>query len=407
MMLVMDLRRLVMAILVTLALAPAGAARAAGPAPVILISIDGFRADYLTRGLSPNLAALALAGSRAERMIPSFPSITFPNHYTLVTGLYPDHHGIIANGFEDPKVGSAPFRMNSKEEAWWNQALPIWVTAERQGVKAGLMFWPGSEVAFDGGYASRWQPYDKTLPADARVDRILAWLDLPPAERPRFYTLYFEAVDSAGHAAGPDSPEVNRAIATVDHALGRLAEGLKARGIAADLIVVSDHGMAEVPPDHVVALDRIVDPRDLHIVFQDAVLGVDIQPGEHGEAARAKLLASHDHMACWDKAKVPARFHYGSNPRVPEVICLADTGWLIEASATGGRSAVIHGEHGYDNSDPLMGALFIANGPDFKRGLVIPPFPNVDVYPLLAGILGVRPEANDGRLADLQPILAK
>ena len=400
------LRRLVLTLLLALILAPALAAGAAERPPLILVSIDGFRADYLGRGLSPNLAALAAGGVRADRMIPSFPSITFPNHYTLVTGLYPDHHGVIANGFEDPKVSAAPFRMASKEPAWWSQALPIWVTAERQGVKAGLMFWPGSEVAFDGAYASHWAPYDRTLPAEARVDRILAWLDLPPDQRPGFFTLYFEAVDSAGHAQGPDSPEVDRAIGVVDRAIGRLVDGLKARGLAANLIVVADHGMAKVPLGHEVQLDRLVDASAIHVVFQDAVAGVDLAPTPAGAAARRALLAPHPHFSCWGKAQVPERFHYGSNPRVPEVVCLAETGWLIEARGDL-RRALIRGEHGYDNQDPAMGALFIANGPAFRQGLVVAPFPNVDVYPLMTSLLGLTPRPNDGRLADLEPILAK
>jgi len=407
-MIVADLRRAVLMLIAALALLQAGAARAADPPPVILVSIDGFRWDYLDRGFSPHLAALAAGGVRAERMIPSFPSITFPNHYTLVTGLYPDHHGIIANAFEDPAVSAAPFRMASKEEGWWNQALPIWMSAERQGIRTGLMFWPGSEVAFGGRRPSHWAPFDRSVTPDARADRILAWLDLPPAERPRFFTLYFEAVDSAGHAAGPDSAAVNQAIATVDHAVGRLVDGLKARGIAADLVVVSDHGMAEVPPDHMIALDRIVDPAAVHVVFQDAELGADIPASPAGQAARAKLLAPHEHMSCWDKARIPPRFHYGANRRVPDVVCLADTGWLIETGLGAGvRRALIHGEHGYDNTDPLMGALFIANGPDFKPGLVVGPFPNVDVYPLLTDLLGMTGQPGDGRLEDLAPILAR
>jgi predicted AlkP superfamily pyrophosphatase or phosphodiesterase len=400
------LRRLILTLLLALALAPAIAARAAERAPLILVSIDGFRADYLDRGLSPNLAALAARGVRAERMIPSFPSITFPNHYTLVTGLYPDHHGIIANSFEDPTVGPTPFRMTSKEQAWWDQAQPIWITAERQGVKTGLMFWPGSEVAFDGVYASHWAPYDRTVPAEARVDRVLSWLDLPPGQRPGFFTLYFEAVDSAGHAAGPDSPEVNQAIGVVDRAIGRLVEGLKARGLAANLIVVADHGMAAVPPGHVFLLDRLVHASAIHVVFQDAVAGIDLARTPAGRAAHDELTKPHEHFACWDKGKVPARFHYGANPRVPDVVCLAETGWLIEAREDPRRSPP-RGEHGYDNQDPKMGALFIAAGPAFRQGAVIAPFPNVDVYPLMADLLGLTPRPNDGRLADLEPILAK
>jgi predicted AlkP superfamily pyrophosphatase or phosphodiesterase len=383
------------------------AAQTADRPPLILISIDGFRWDYLDRGLTPNLSALASGGVRARRMIPSFPSVTFPNHYTLVTGLYPDHHGVVNNTFEDPAMPGAVFKMSSKEEGWWNQATPIWTTAEQHGLHAGVMFWPGSEVALHGVRPSHWKPYDMAFPASARVDTVLSWLDLPKGERPGFLTLYFEPVDSAGHAFGPDSPEVDQAMAKVDAAIGRLLAGLKARGIDANLIIVSDHGMAAVAPDHTLVIDSLIDVSAVHVVFQDAVLGVDIPDTPAARAAEARLLEPHDPMSCWKKADVPARFHYGANPRVPDVVCAAQTGWLIEtrAHAASHRSPP-RGEHGYDNEDPLMGALFIANGPAFRQGLVIAPFPNVDVYPLMTEILGLPPRPNDGRLADLAPILA-
>ena len=405
----LQLRRLIVLAVLTLVLAAVRPARADEPPPLILISIDGFRADYLQRGLSPNLSALADGGVRAERMVPSFPSITFPNHYTLATGLYPDHHGIIANAFEDPTVSAAPFRMASKEEGWWSGALPIWISAERQGIRTGEMFWPGSEVAFGGTRPSFWLPYDKAMPETSRVDRLLGWLDLPPGERPRFLTLYFEAVDTAGHNFGPASPEVGKAIATVDAAIGRLADGLRTRGIVANMVVVADHGMSEVPPDHIVTLDRLTDLAAAHVVFQGVVLGVDFAPSRAGAAARGSLLRPHGHLSCWDKAAVPARFHYGASARVPAVVCLAERGWMVETSAQIDKykTTPMRGEHGYDPDDPEMGALFIASGPAFRRGLTIQPFPNVDVYPLVAQLLGVEPRLNDGRMADLQPILVK
>lgn len=397
---------LVIAAVLALMAAPV-AAQAPERPPLILVSLDGFRWDYLSRGLSPNLAALAAGGVRAERMIPAFPSITFPNHYTLVTGLYPDHHGVVNNTFEDPHMAGV-FKMQSREEGWWNEATPLWTTAEQQGMRTGTMFWPGSEVELGGIRPSHWRPFNPGFPLDARVDTLLSWLDLPKAERPGFMTLYFEPVDSAGHAWGPDSDQVNQAIARVDASIGRLVAGLKARGIAANLIIVADHGMAAVPPDHTLLIDSLIDVSAVHVVFEDAVLGVDIPATDAGQAAEAKLLAPHDHVSCWKKADVPARFHYGANPRVPDVICAAEPGWLIETREGAARHrAPVRGEHGYDNQDPLMGALFIANGPAFRQGLVIRPFPNVDVYPLMADILGLTPQPNDGRLADLAPILAR
>jgi ectonucleotide pyrophosphatase/phosphodiesterase family member 5 len=374
--------------------------------PLILVSIDGFRADYLDRGVSPNLTSLAAGGVRAERLIPSFPSITFPNHYTLVTGLYPDHHGIVNNSFQDPKLPGV-FKMASKEEAWWDEATPIWVTAERQGLATATMFWPGSEAVIHGVRPQHWEPFNAAVPGDARVDKVLGWLDLPVDQRPRFITLYFNLVDTNGHLFGPDTPQVNMAIARTDASIGRLLEGLKTRGISADLIVLADHGMAAVSSERTILLDDIIDVSAVHVVFDDAVLGVDIAATPAGAAARAKLLAPHDHMACWNKADVPPRYHYGTNPRVPEVICAAEVGWLIQTRAEQSRPHFpLRGEHGYDNRDPRMGALFIANGPSFKKGVVVAPFPNVDVYPLMARILGIKPEPNDGDPAEVAPILA-
>jgi ectonucleotide pyrophosphatase/phosphodiesterase family protein 5 len=388
---------------------PPSASVAAAPSPtspLILVSIDGFRWDYLNRGITPNLSALAASGVRAERMLPSFPSITFPNHYTLVTGLYPDHHGVVNNTFEDAHLPGV-FHMTSKDEAWWDEGTPIWVSAERQGMRTATEFWPGSEVAIHGVRPEHWEPFNQGKSSDQRVDTLLGWLDAPAATRPQFLTLYFDIVDTAGHHHGPDSPEVNTTIATVDAAIGRLVAGLKARGLSANLIIVADHGMAATAAERTVVLDDYIDPTVAHVVFADAVSGVDFPKTPAGEAAEARLVGSHDHMTCWKKADVPERFHYGSNSRVPDVVCAAQVGWLIET-----REEMAHhrypllGEHGYDNAAPEMGALFIANGPAFARGEVVKPFPNVDVYPLMIHILGLKGEPNDGHLSDVRNVLA-
>jgi ectonucleotide pyrophosphatase/phosphodiesterase family protein 5 len=382
-------------------------AEASTSSPLILVSIDGFRWDYLNRGFSPNVSSLAAGGVRAERMLPSFPSITFPNHYTLVTGLYPDHHGIVNNTFEDARL-TGVFHMTTKDEAWWDEGTPIWVSAERQGVRTATEFWPGSEVAFHGVRPEHWEPFNQAKSSDQRVDTLLGWLDAPAATRPQFLTLYFDIVDTAGHHHGPDSSEVNTAIATVDAAIGRLIAGLKVRGLDANLIIVADHGMAGTAAERTVVLDDYIDPAFAHVVFADAVSGVDFLGTPAGQKAEAKLLGSHPHMTCWKKADVPERFHYGSNPRVPDVVCAAEVGWLIET-----REEIAHhrypllGEHGYDNATPQMGALFIANGPAFAKSEVVKPFPNVDVYDLMIHILGIHGEPNDGHFSDVEDMLRR
>jgi len=374
-----------------------------GEPAVILVSLDGFRADYLSRGVTPHLVALARAGVRAEAMHPSFPSITFPNHYTLVTGLRPDHHGVVGNTMFDPKIPDVRFTMGTHDARWWDEGEPAWVTAERQGLNVGTMFWPGSEVAIHGVRPNEVVPFDKNMSDDVRVDRLLSWYD--DGARPRFSTLYFNAVDSAGHRYGPDSAEVNAALEDVDEGVGRLLAGLRARHIPADVIVVADHGMAGVGAGHVIALDHVAPRGSFRWVTGGAYAGVDAVAGHEAVLERA-LLGPHEHMRCWRKGDLPERFAYGRNPRVPGYICLADVGWVIERD-DGAPEHPIAGDHGYDPMAPEMDALFEASGPDFVGGRVLAPFDNVDVYPLVMHLLGVRALPNDGSLTPFAGVLRR
>ncbi|HEX7917661.1 ectonucleotide pyrophosphatase/phosphodiesterase [Rudaea sp.] len=403
--------RLVLCLLVlVLAACAAPAPKPESGAPLILISIDGFRADFFDRGLTPNLKALASDGVRAQAMRPAFPTLTFPNHYTLVTGLYPDHHGIVNNRFSDPASGKKFVYKDASitsDPSWWG-GEPIWVGVERQGKHAATMFWPGSDVAIGGVRPEHWMPFDGKMSSSARVDQVLAWLDLPVAQRPDLVTLYFDVVDHAGHDHSPDSREVNDAIVTVDRALGRLLDGLRQRGMLdkTNIIVVSDHGQVATEKGAYVILDDIVDVRDLRIENMGLLSTFAAEPG-HEAAVEKALLAPHDHMRCWKKGETPARLHYGGNPRIPPLLCLADPGWLIWTREFVNRPGffVSKGEHGYDNADPHMSALFVASGPAFKRGLVVPEFDNVDVYPLLTRLLGIRPAPNDGNPATSEQML--
>ncbi|HET7299480.1 MAG TPA: ectonucleotide pyrophosphatase/phosphodiesterase, partial [Oleiagrimonas sp.] len=294
--------------------------------PLLLISIDAYRADYFQRGDSPTLTMLASHGVRAKSMQPSFPSLTFPNHYTLVTGLYPNHHGIVNNTMYDAKLGkfSLGIRKAVQDGRWWNEGEPIWVTADKQGLKTATMFWPGSGAKIHGYRPTYWRPFDDNVTADGRVDQVLKWLDLPAAERPKFITLYFDAVDHAGHHYGPDTPQVNAAITHVDDAIARLVEALKARHLfqRMNIIIVSDHGMAASPKGQYILMDKLIDLDHVHVVAMGELAGFTSKSG-YAEAVAAKLLKPHPHMTCWRKADIPARFHYGSNPRVPPLDCLA------------------------------------------------------------------------------------
>ncbi len=376
------------------------------PAPVILISVDGLRADYLRRGITPAISALAARGVTTAAMRPSFPSLTFPNHYTLVTGLRPDRHGIVNNNMDDPDLGRfALSRREAVEDGrWWADAEPIWVTAERAGLATATMFWPGSEAAIRGVRPGRWLPFDGKMPNRDRVAQLLAWLDGTP--RPRFLTLYFDTVDHDGHDFGPDSAEVNRAVAEVDARIGDLLAGLAARGIDANIILVADHGMAQVSSRQRILLDGLIDPGAVRFVAGGAMAAMNPLPGREAEV-RAALLRPHPHMACHDKAYVPPALQYGRHRRVPALVCIAEPGWMIWLSAPTPEQAAkpLAGMHGYDPAHPSMAASFVAAGPAFRAGLVLPPFDNVHVHPLLLRLLGLPPMATDGDAAVLQPAL--
>ena len=412
-------RSLACAALVSLALA-ACAAAPVGPqespqespqerAPVLLVSIDSFRPDYLDRGVTPNLARIAREGVRARWMNPSYPSLTFPNHYTLVTGLRPDHHGIVHNTMRDAALGDFS---NSNETAvreprWWG-GEPVWVTAEKAHLRTATLFWPGSEAPINGTWPTDWIKYDDAMPMTQRVDTVLGWLSRPAGERPRLTTLYLGALDHTAHDFGPYAPQTDATLAEVDVAIGRLLRGLAASGLRdrVNLVIVSDHGMAPVPYSHSLDIGALVDPADAAYVTTGEVLGFVPQPG-HEVAAEARLLGRHDHHECWRKAELPPRWHYGANPRVPPIVCQMDVGWeAITAQKLARRTpGSTRGSHGYDPADPSMRALFIAQGPAFRRGQELAPFDNVDVYPLLARLIGIQPQANDGDIGPVLPAL--
>ncbi|MFA5990011.1 MAG: ectonucleotide pyrophosphatase/phosphodiesterase [Sphingomonas sp.] len=371
----------------------------------ILVSIDGFRPDYLTRGVTPNLNALAASGISGA-MRPSFPSVTFPNHWTLVTGLRPDRHGIVGNRMEDTRRGGEVFTMQSEDSFWWDAAEPLWITAENAGVRSATMFWPGSSVALGGKRPSDWQQFGHEVNNRQRVDAIVDWLRRPAATRPRFLTLYFDTVDSAGHKYGPDDARTTAAVADIDTAIAQLRAGLAELGQPANLVIVADHGMAATGPDRVILLNTIASPASYRVVTAGSYAGIEPQAGHEAELASA-LARPNDHMRCWPKAQIPPALHYGHNARVPSFICLAQPGWLIlEKAPPADRPITAGGAHGYDGASPEMAALFIANGPAIAAHGPLPAFDNVDVAPLVRHLLGLPPGTGlDGNDAPFRPAL--
>ena len=378
------------------------------PAPppqhaLVLVGLDGFRADYLDSLPAPNLRALAARGVRAERMIPSFPSKTYPNHFTLVTGRYPAGHGIVANDMYDPALDawfSLEDRASVRDARWW-QAEPVWVTAERRGLRTAPLDWPGSEAPIGGIRPAAWEPYDHGRPPAARVRRLLDLLAQPPAERPRFLTLYLHEVDDAGHDFGPGSPELAAAVAEVDAAVGELLAGLERLGLAGttDVVAVADHGMASTPPEHAIFLDDLIDPAVARVVTWSPVLQL-WPPDEQVEPTLARLRGAHPRLAVYGRGELPRRLRYSGNARIPPIVALADEGWYVTTRAEAAEHAPDAGEHGYDPALASMGALFVAAGPSFRTGVVLPPFENVQVYPMLCSALGVPPVPGDWTLEE-------
>jgi len=365
--------------------------------PVILVSFDGFHPSYLDRGVTPNLSRLARQGV-AGVMRPSFPSKTFPNHWTLVTGLVPDHSGLVGNRFEDPHRPGVIFTMADEDPFWWNESEPIWAAAEKAGIRTATMFWPGSNVAWggalprpramaEGGVRPQdWLQFNQAVSNTQRVNTVLDWLRRPPAIRPRLITLYFDLIDTAGHEFGPDDPRMAGAIADADRIVGELVAGIDRLGLKPNLIIVSDHGMAATSSERVIQLNQLADPALYRVIESGPYAALEPTPG-NAEQLWATLAVGGAHHRCWRRTEVPERLAYGSNPRTPSILCLADPGWLLEPGAP--RQAFAGGAHGYDPAAPEMAALFVASGPVFAKGKQLTAFDNVDIAPLLRSLLGL------------------
>ena len=376
---------------------------------VVLISLDAFRWDYLQRPAARRLRELAARGVRAERLIPAFPSKTFPNHYTLVTGLYPEHHGITANVMLDPVLGRFATGGNpSVRDARWYGGEPIWVTAEKQGVRTAAYFWPGSEAAIGGVRPHWYYAYDGATMRSTRVLRVLEWLAMPDSTAPRFIAAYFSDVDTESHNHGPGSPETDRAIAQVDSAIGALIDGIAALGATdnVNLIIVSDHGMTDVNSERVIYLDDYLAMDSVDVADWSPVATIVPKPGSAAYVYRT-LHGAHPHLSVYRRGELPARLHYNTGDRVTPIVAVADEGWSITTRTSSGQMEVgrSYGAHGYDTALPSMGALFVAAGPGFASGRTVRPFECVHVYPLLAALLRLAPAVTDGSLDSVRALL--
>uniref|UniRef100_A0A8C9DCE9 Ectonucleotide pyrophosphatase/phosphodiesterase family member 3 n=2 Tax=Panthera TaxID=9688 RepID=A0A8C9DCE9_PANLE len=383
--------------------------------PVILFSMDGFRAEYLQTWdtLLPNIHKLKTCGIHSKYMRAVYPTKTFPNHYTIVTGLYPESHGIIDNNMYDVNLNKN-FSLSSKEKnnpAWW-QGQPIWLTATYQGLKAGSFFWPGSDVAINGSFPSIYMSYNRSIPYEERIFTLLKWLDLPKAERPAFYTIYVEEPDSAGHKNGPVSAGVIQALQLVDKTFGMLMEGLKQRNLdnCVNIILLADHGMDKTYCDKMEYMTNYFHRINFYMYEGPAPrirarnIPQDFYTFNSEEIVRNLSCRKPDqHFKPYLTPDLPKRLHFAKNVRIDKVHLLVDRQWLAVRSKA--YSSCGGGNHGYNNEFKSMEAIFLAHGPSFKEKTEIEPFENIEVYNLICDLLHIQPAPNNGTHGSLNHLL--
>ncbi|MDF2158496.1 ectonucleotide pyrophosphatase/phosphodiesterase [Algoriphagus sp. CAU 1675] len=387
---------------------------------VILISLDGFRYDYVERFHPENLSRFIQKGTAAEGLIPSFPSKTFPNHYTIATGMLPEHHGLVDNSFYNPQKDQT-YAISNREvvtDGSWYGGTPIWVLAEQNGMKAASYFFVGSEADIQGIRPSYYYDYDGTVSNLTRISKVFEWLQLPKPDRPRMITLYFSDMDDVGHGYGPGNEEkLSKTLTQLDHELGALFEGLKSLDLDVNVIIVSDHGMADVPKNQLINLDQLTEGIDARVVNSGALAHVYLKDQNSKEEAIRIIGSSGENFKVVD---VQEGEYYRDLSQhadlMGDLLILPDLGYYL-ADQRGlfryqNRSAMnktdVFGEHGYSPDYEEMQGIFYANGPQIKAGLTIPPFKNVHIYTLICEILGLPiPKDIDGKKEVLAPILTK
>jgi alkaline phosphatase D len=372
---------------------------------VVLVSLDGFRYDYPKEYGTPHLDEMAKDGVSAPKgMYPSYPSVTFPNHYTMVTGLRPEHHGLVANGFMDPDREGSYSMSDTKanSDGSWYNGTPLWVLAEQQGMRSACFFWPGSEAAIQGVRPTFYLHYDESVGDEARIDQVIAWLKLPEDQRPHFITLYYPDADHAGHRYGPDAPETGAAVKKLDGLMGELRTKLKATGLPVDLIVAADHGMAKLDATPIV-LDKFANLD--HFQFRGELLYAATEAD--AEKAYESFRAHPDpRFTAYRRLDVPKDLAYDASAREGDPVIVPHGPYVVSAHEP--RRPPSGGSHGFPPHEvPQMKAIFFAEGPDIKAGVKLPSFDNIDVYPFVAHLLGLDAPPIDGELTPLKSALKK
>jgi predicted AlkP superfamily pyrophosphatase or phosphodiesterase len=374
---------------------------------LVMLSLDGFRWDYTENANTPVLDSLRKVGVVAESLKPSFPTKTFPNHYTIATGLYPGHHGIVENNFHATDLGKV-YSIGDREsivDGSFYGGEPIWVTAENQGIKSATLFWVGSEAEIKGVQPSIWYPYNEKLSFDDRIDSVYKWLSLPEAIRPHLVLWYFPEPDHTGHDFGPYAPETIEVVETLDAHLGNFFTEMRKLPIFNELnfIVTADHGMGPNDQEHVIIIDQIIDTADIEFIDGfNPDMNIKVKPGKLEKVY--SILKNTPNLYAWKHDSLPERLHYGKNIRTQDITIVAYPGWAIGSTA---KPQVGGGAHGYDNDFKDMHAIFYAAGPVFKENYIHPTFENVNIYPLIAEIMNMVPVETDGRLENVEGMLAK
>jgi predicted AlkP superfamily pyrophosphatase or phosphodiesterase len=396
-------------------------AQVSSPAPqdryLLLVSFDGFRNDYPARWSLPNFTRMATAGSRAAALIPAYPSKTFPNHYSLVTGLYPGNHGLVDNSFHNRSTGTdyAMYKREEVGDARHYGGTPLWQHLQAAGISTASYFWVGSEAPIGGSYPDHWQLYDSKAPNEQRIEQVLEWFSLPDAERPRFITLYFSDVDSIAHDTGPVSEETHRAALEADRLLGLIMDGLAELPLPVALLVVSDHGM--YPLVHTEAsyipLDKLQLPRaGVRLAMGQTQVQLYVDDPTQLAALYAELKPQEAGFRVLGRTETPEHWHYGTHPNNGDLLLVADVGKTFVFShqqefdrVKGARGTTI-GVHGYDALDtPELHAIFQAWGPGIRPGVNLPQIGTIDVFPFISRYFGVDlPDDIDGNESLLQPL---
>ncbi|MGE5352384.1 MAG: ectonucleotide pyrophosphatase/phosphodiesterase [Acidobacteriota bacterium] len=381
---------------------------AQGKPYVILVSYDAFRWDYSQRGLTPNLDSVALSGVSALSLRPSFPSKTFPNHLAIITGMYPEHHGIIHNEFRDPFSGRKYSISDTAEvsDSRWYLGEAFWQTAERQGVKTASYFWPGSPLRNDERNPRYYEIYEHKRPYIKRIEGVINWLKMPYNDRPHFITLYIDETDRQGHRYGPQSPQLNAAVKLVDSLSGVLLTKLKEIGMydSTNVIFLSDHGMTEISNQRLLNIEEILGPGN-RMDGDGPVMMIEPKNGEV-EKIYKKLKQNEHHFKVFTRENIPGYFHFNDNPFIYPIIVVADPGWSLVDNNSVKYYSKNKGNHGYDNNFMDMHGIFFAEGPAFKKNYKTGTLWNIDIYPLLCRIFNIKPRSNiDGSLDRIEFLL--